>query len=116
VTAVRRNFERRPWGSFEQYCENEPCTVKTLNVNPNEELSLQYHRNRDEFWKILQGEATIVVAGRAKNGKEGDEFVIPRGANHRIRTGNSPVKVLEISFGEFDENDIVRLEDKYKRI
>lgn len=107
--------EKRPWGSFEQFCKNELCTVKILSVKPNEELSLQYHHNRDEFWKMIKGEATIVIGEREIEGKGGDEFFIPREKKHGIKTGNSAAKVLEISFGRFDENDEVRLEDKYKR-
>jgi mannose-1-phosphate guanylyltransferase/mannose-6-phosphate isomerase len=30
--------------------------------------------------------------------------------------GESPVRILEISFGEFDEDDIIRLEDVYGRV
>jgi mannose-1-phosphate guanylyltransferase/mannose-6-phosphate isomerase len=30
--------------------------------------------------------------------------------------GEHPVRILEVSFGEFDEDDIVRLEDVYGRI
>lgn len=108
-------LEKKPWGNFEQFCKNEVCTVKIINVDPNEELSLQYHIHRDEFWKILLGKAIIVIGEQIKDGKEGDEFFIPKGTKHRIKTENSSVKILEISFGKFDEDDIVRLEDKYKR-
>lgn len=112
---MKKYSEERPWGRFELFCKNEQCTVKILSVKPNEELSLQFHRHRDEFWKIIKGEATIVIGEREIEGNEGDEFSIPRGGKHRIKTGDSPVKVLEISFGHFDEKDEVRLEDKYKR-
>jgi mannose-6-phosphate isomerase len=30
--------------------------------------------------------------------------------------GEQPVRILEVSFGEFDEDDIIRLEDIYGRI
>ncbi len=113
---MKKYTEARPWGRFEEFCKNEQCTVKILSVKPNEELSLQLHHHRDEFWKIIKGEATIVVGEKEVKGKEGDEFSIPREKPHRIKAGDSPVKVLEISFGRFDENDEVRLEDKYKRL
>ncbi len=110
-----KKYSERPWGNFEQFCKNEKCTVKILSVKPNSELSLQYHNHRDEFWKVIKGEATMVIGDKEIPGKEGDEFLIPRGKKHRIKTGNSAVKVLEISFGQFDELDEVRIEDKYKR-
>jgi hypothetical protein len=33
-----------------------------------------------------------------------------------MKAGNNGMEVLEISFGDFDENDIVRYEDKYGRL
>jgi len=113
---MKKYSEERPWGSFTEFCKNEKCTVKILSVKPNEELSLQYHYKREEFWKIIRGEATIFMGGNEIIGKEGDEFFIPKKEKHRIRTGNKSVDVLEISFGHFDEKDEVRLEDKYKRV
>ncbi|MBW3016357.1 phosphomannose isomerase type II C-terminal cupin domain [Candidatus Woesearchaeota archaeon] len=107
--------EERPWGEFEQYCKNQQCTVKIITVKPQEELSLQYHNHRDEFWKVIKGKAQITLGDKIIEAKEGDEFYIPKKTKHRITTQESQVKILEISFGEFDANDIVRLEDKYKR-
>ncbi len=112
---MNKHSEKRPWGNFEQFCKNEQCTVKIINVEPNEELSLQYHNNRDEFWKIIAGRAKIIIGDKINDGKETDEFFIPKQTKHRIKTENLPIKILEISFGQFDENDIVRLEDKYNR-
>ena len=112
---MKKYTEKRPWGSFEEFCKNDICTVKIITVNPNEELSLQYHNHRDEFWRILQGTAKIIIGDKIVDGKEGDEFFVTKGTKHRIAAGDKAVKVLEISFGKFDENDIVRLEDKYKR-
>jgi len=112
---IKKYTEKRPWGSFERFCENEACTIKIVTVNAGEELSLQYHRHRDEFWKIIKGNPKIVMGDKKTDGKEGDEFFVPKGTKHRITAGKEAAKVLEISFGKFDENDIVRLEDRYKR-
>ncbi|VVB81657.1 Mannose-6-phosphate isomerase [uncultured archaeon] len=114
-SSITKYSENRPWGNFEQFCKNQQCTVKIISVKSNEELSLQYHHHRDEFWKILSGKATIVLGEKAIQANEGDEFFVPKETRHRIKTENSAAKILEISLGKFDENDIVRLEDKYKR-
>lgn len=45
----------------------------------------------------------------------GDELVIPKTKPHRLEA-ITDLTILEISFGEFDELDIVRLEDDYCRI
>lgn len=112
---IKKYSEKRPWGGFERFCESESCTVKIITVNPNESLSLQYHNHRNEFWKILNGRPKLVIGDKTTYGKEGDEFFIPEKTKHRISAGKETVKVLEIAFGDFDEKDIVRLEDKYKR-
>ena len=106
---------KRPWGSFTRFTNNEPSTVKILHVNKGEEFSLQYHTHRQEFWKILKGNPEVVVGDKKMHAKEGDEVVISPHVNHRINAPNDDVTVLEISKGQFDEDDIVRIEDKYGR-
>jgi mannose-6-phosphate isomerase-like protein (cupin superfamily) len=107
---------KRPWGSFTRFTNNEPSTVKLLYINKGEEFSLQYHTHRKEFWKIIEGSPEIIVGDMVThNPAQGDEFVIEPGTKHRISAPKDNVVVLEISTGEFDEEDIVRLEDKYNR-
>lgn len=107
--------ENKPWGSFKQFIKNEKSTVKIIFVNPNEQLSLQYHHHRKEFWRVIAGNPQIQIGGRKIAAKIGDEFIIPEMTNHRIIGGKEKAEILEISFGEFDENDIVRIEDRYGR-
>jgi len=107
--------EERPWGNFEQFTHNEISTVKLLNVKANEQLSLQYHHKREEFWRVISGSATITVGEIEHTATAGDEFFIPKKTKHRITTTDDSVCILEISFGVFDEEDIVRLDDKYQR-
>lgn len=111
----KKYIEQKPWGQFEQFTHNEPVTVKIITVNPHEALSLQYHNNREELWKIILGKGEVTVGNVTSQAQEGDEFFIAQGQKHRIQTNDSSIKVLEISFGDFDESDIVRLEDKYHR-
>ena len=111
---IDKYTEKRPWGKFEKFCENEVCTVKLLYVSTGERLSLQKHEKRDEFWKIISGKAEITVGDDIKEAVEGDEFFVAKKTNHRIKAIDD-VKILEISFGEFDERDIERLEDEYDR-
>ena len=106
--------EKRPWGSFEQFYENGK-SVKILFIKPNQELSLQTHKYRDEFWKILQGKPKIEIGDKVVKAKENDEFFIPKNTKHRARAGASLVKILEICFEKFDEKDVIRIEDKYER-
>ncbi|MDP9197452.1 MAG: phosphomannose isomerase type II C-terminal cupin domain [Thermoproteota archaeon] len=107
--------ELRPWGRFEKFSENKPCTVKLLYINQGSRLSLQYHNKRNEMWKIIKGKAFVQVQDKELHLKEGEDVVIPSGAKHRVRAEDSDCVILELSFGEFDEGDIVRIEDDYKR-
>lgn len=107
----------RPWGRFEQFVHNEAVTVKIITVAPGQRLSLQSHTQRDELWQVIDGPADVEVAGRAESVAAGGRAWIPRGSTHRL--GNSeakPVRVLEVAFGHFDEEDIERLVDDYNRV
>jgi len=108
--------EERPWGQFEQFCKNEPVTVKIITVEPNKKLSLQYHHFRDEFWRVVGGSGKVVVGEETFVTAVGDEWIIPKETKHRLMTENDSLIVLEVSYGQFDEDDIVRLEDEYNRI
>jgi mannose-6-phosphate isomerase len=107
--------ETRPWGSFEKFHENKSCTVKLIYINPNSRLSLQYHDKRSEFWKIVYGRAHIQIDDKSFILSEGQSIEIPNKAKHRVEAKETRCVILEISYGTFDENDIVRLDDDYKR-
>jgi mannose-6-phosphate isomerase-like protein (cupin superfamily) len=106
---------KRPWGAFRQFTANEPTTVKVITIEPGGELSLQFHNDRSEFWRVLSGRPTITIGKKIIKAKEGDEFLIGKKKHHRISAGKAKVSFLEIAFGSFDEKDIVRLADKYGR-
>ncbi|MDR3558307.1 MAG: phosphomannose isomerase type II C-terminal cupin domain [Candidatus Pacebacteria bacterium] len=108
--------EKRPWGSFERFTLNEPSTVKLITVNPDEAFSLQKHKGRDEWWKIIEGDGTATIGAEKKAIAVGDEYFIPKDTLHQIEAGKTSVVILEVSFGSFDENDIVRINDRYGRI
>jgi mannose-6-phosphate isomerase len=108
-------FESRPWGRFEKFHENKPCTVKLIYVNTHSRLSLQYHNNRSEFWKVVKGTAMVELEGRTIILTEGETLTIPRQAKHRVGALDSDCVILEIAYGKFEENDIVRIEDDYQR-
>jgi mannose-6-phosphate isomerase len=108
--------EIRPWGRFEKFHENKSCTVKLIYVNANSRLSLQYHKKRSEFWKVIKGTAVVEIDKKTIVLREGETITIPRQAKHRVLALESDCIILEIAYGRFDENDIVRLEDDYQRV
>jgi mannose-6-phosphate isomerase len=106
----------KPWGRFEQYTHNALSTVKVITVQRGGTLSLQYHHHRDELWVVLDSGAQIEVGDAVLRPQAGARVFVPRTVRHRLSAvGDGPVRILEVSFGEFDEDDIVRLDDVYGR-
>ena len=107
----------RPWGDFRSFCTNENVTVKVITVNPGQRLSLQTHAKRAELWTVLDDAPMEVTVGDRTWQAVKDEMVwVPQGAVHRMANpGTSVARILEVGYGHFDENDIIRLEDDYAR-
>jgi mannose-1-phosphate guanylyltransferase/mannose-6-phosphate isomerase len=107
----------KPWGSFKRYTHNLASTVKIITVAPGGTLSRQYHHHRDELWVVLDPGARVELDGEVVEPEVGEELFVPRWTVHRLSAeGDEPVRILEVSFGEFDEGDIVRLDDVYGRV
>ena len=106
---------RRPWGSYRVVGEwSGKITVKVLTVNPGSRLSLQKHSHRDEEWLCLSGSAEVRVGNKTFTMEVGDRARVTRSKLHRIYSEKG-AELLEVSFGKFSEDDIVRLEDDYGR-
>ncbi|MGO1167057.1 MAG: phosphomannose isomerase type II C-terminal cupin domain [Janibacter sp.] len=106
----------RPWGRFEQFTLNEPTTVKIVTVEPGHRLSLQTHEHRGEFWQVLDGPLDVTVGDDSWAAQTGDKVWVAPGTTHRMgNSGDASARVLEIGYGDFDEGDIVRLQDDYRR-
>lgn len=110
------SFVERPWGSFKQFAHNEPCTVSLMTVLPGQQLSLQSHSGRAELWIVIDDGAVVQVGEEASARRAGDEIWIPAQAKHRLGcAGSSPVRVLEVAFGNWQQTDITRFADQYSR-
>jgi len=112
---MKKFFSKRPWGYFENFTHNEKSTVKILTVKPKKRLSLQKHKKRSEFWKFLDNPAKVTLGKKIFKVKKGDEVKVPKGTAHRIEAYSKTVNVLEISFGDFEEHDEIRLQDDFGR-
>lgn len=106
-----------PWGSWEVIEETPEYKVKRLYVHPGHRLSYQKHEHREETWMIASGEATITLDGEEIKLKGGQTIHIHKTQAHRIANfGEAPLIFFEVQRGSyFGEDDIVRLQDDYKR-
>jgi mannose-6-phosphate isomerase len=110
------SFVERPWGSFRQFAFNEDCTVSLMSVLPGQRLSLQSHTGRAELWIVIDDGALVQIGDIVKEYKSGDEVWIPANERHRLScTGDKPVRVLEVAFGNWQQEDIKRYDDDYIR-
>lgn len=109
-------FVERPWGSFSQYAFNQDCTVSLMTVLPGQRLSLQSHTGRAELWIVMDDGAVVQVGDEIRTHKAGDEIWIRANEKHRLScAADSSVRVLEIAFGNWQQDDIRRYEDDYRR-
>jgi mannose-6-phosphate isomerase len=108
----------KPWGYELLWAHAETYVGKILFVRAGESLSLQFHREKDESWYVLDGrvELEFSALGEAVTQREvvapGAAFRLRPGTVHRI-TALEDTRVLEVSTPHLD--DVVRLEDRYGR-
>src|SRR5689334_7994950 len=93
-------IDKRPWGEFERFTLNEKSTVKIITVKAGEEFSLQYHRNRHEYWHIISGSGVVTIGENKTEAHAGEKFDIPIGVMHRM-SAKEEIKFLEIATGDF---------------
>jgi len=91
--------------------------LKTVEVDPGERLSLQYHNHRSEHWVVVQGCGIVTIGGDNFRVERGSHIYVPRQTRHRIANHSDHVLIfVEVQFGDhLKEDDIVRLEDDYAR-
>jgi mannose-1-phosphate guanylyltransferase len=109
-------FER-PWGHYENILEDEFYKVKRLVVNPNQQLSLQYHHYRSEYWTVVKGSGEVTLGDCVYDAGIRSTFRISALQKHRLKAGESGITIIEVQLGsECTEEDIVRLKDDYQRV
>jgi mannose-6-phosphate isomerase len=115
--AVEVRRVEKPWGYELVFAVTARYCGKVIFVRGGEQLSLQFHREKDETIFVQSGRAEfeigdpggpldveVVGPGRA--------FHLGAGTVHRIRALEDTI-LLEVSTPEVE--DVVRLEDRYGR-
>lgn len=107
----------RPWGTYTILETKQGYKIKRIEVKPGKRLSLQKHFHRNEHWIVLSGTASVEVNDEKKLVRPNESIYIRMGETHRLgNEGKIPVVLIEVQVGEYtNEDDIVRIEDDFKR-
>ena len=108
----------KPWGYYVDIHrpDDKKIVVKEIVVDPSGQLSNQFHKKRTEFWYIVSGEGVVTVEDFDIHVTDDDHLLIKPLERHMVKNiGTDPLVIYETQVGECDEDDIVRLSDKYGR-
>ena len=108
----------RPWGSYQSIDHGERFQVKRIVVKQGGRLSLQHHHHRAEHWVVVRGTARVTIGDEIKLVHENESTYIPIGVKHRLENpGKIDLELIEVQTGSYlGEDDIVRIEDDYRRL
>ena len=114
---VKPTRVEKPWGHELWWAHTDRYVGKLLHVKAGHQLSLQYHREKDEMIHLASGELTLVLDEDGSGLREhrmqpGESYHIKPGTKHRM-VAVTDCDILEASTPEVD--DVVRLEDAYGR-
>ena len=107
----------KPWGHEVVFAETDDYVGKILHVEEGHQLSLQYHRVKDETLYVSTGRLEMEVGPQGGDletriMEPGDSIHIAPGTVHRMRA-LATCDVFEVSTPHLD--DVVRLDDRYGR-
>lgn len=107
----------RPWGNYQSLDNGDRYQVKRIVVKKGGRLSLQYHNHRAEHWVVVRGTARVTIGDQVTTLHENQSIYIPLGQPHRLENpGKIDLELIEVQTGSYlGEDDIVRIEDDYRR-
>lgn len=113
----------KPWGWYIDLFRSETLVKKILFVRRGEQISFQFHKNRKEVWRFLEGCGTMRLADSVESPScyfqavPGELLEIRQGQLHQVIADKEDMLIFEIQSGTTcEENDIVRVgNDKYGR-
>ncbi|HLB58986.1 MAG TPA: cupin domain-containing protein [Bdellovibrionota bacterium] len=110
----------KPWGFELIFAETDKYVGKILHINAGEQLSLQYHKQKDETIYVAQGVLKLEISDQ-RNPPAIKERIMKVGEHQRITPGMvhrfsalETCELFEVSSPEI--HDVIRLEDRYGRI
>lgn len=133
-------ISKRPWGTVEILAQQQNCSVRILTIEADQKLSFQRHLVRDEFFISLDDNIGLEICAQTLDSynqrnedpgnddindikeikslvlEKGEYILIPKGIWHRAKASKERVRLLEIGYGAYDQNnDIERIADIFGR-
>jgi mannose-6-phosphate isomerase-like protein (cupin superfamily) len=106
----------KPWGYELRFARTDRYAGKLLFIRAGQQLSLQYHEQKDEAFLVHEGRLELVLgrgsAQRVESLGAGEGWHVVPGTVHRFRAVTDCL-LFEVSTPELE--DVVRLEDDYGR-
>jgi len=68
-----------------------------MALRPGEEIGEEVHEDRDQFFRVENGEGEVWIDGARTRIKSETAMIVPAGARHNVKnTGNEPLKLYTI--------------------
>lgn len=68
-----------------------------MTLQPGEEIGEEVHADRDQFFRIEEGEGAIDIDGRENRVEDDFAVIVPAGARHNVRNiGSRPLRLYTI--------------------
>lgn len=68
-----------------------------MTLQPGDEIGEEIHADRDQFFRIEEGEGTIDIDGSENKVEDDFAVIVPAGARHNVRnTGSRPLRLYTI--------------------
>ena len=114
---VEQKITNKPWGHEILWAHTDEYVGKIICIKSGEQLSRQYHKDKEETIFVLTGALLLEIGMGEKLEqiylKKGQSYHIKRKTIHRFCAVFGDVDLAEVSTPQLD--DVVRLEDDYDR-
>ena len=68
-----------------------------MTLQPGEEIGEEVHPDRDQFFRIEEGEGAIDIDGRENRVEDDFAAIVPAGAHHNVRNiGSQPLRLYTL--------------------
>ena len=85
----------------------EHLQLVLMTLQPGDEIGEEVHPDRDQFFRIEQGEGAIDIDGRENRVEDDFAVIVPAGARHNVRNiGSQPLRLYTI-YGPPEHRDQV---------